>query len=233
MTAALSLSLVGVIAVGGTLAYFTDKSDVRTNTFVSGNVNISLTDETHNGEGGKAGTPAEDGSGVEYTNVQPGDTLNKHVSVTVLGAAEGRPASSNAHVGILVRAASQKSAPSTTELYDLVDEAVDRQEDVDGDIWADRIAITDDAGALTGYLYVYNESGYEDGVPAGTELDLFNDIKIPTAWDNAYASSSFSISVEAYAIQAENVDYDQFEAAVKGELTDSNGDTVEFQQVED
>ena len=36
MTAALSLSLVGVIAVGGTLAYFTDQAETKVNAFTTG-----------------------------------------------------------------------------------------------------------------------------------------------------------------------------------------------------
>ena len=83
LTAALSLSLIGVIAVGGTLAYFTDKTDAKTNTFTAGNVEIELIDKSENGDGRTAGRPNADGNGITYSNVMPGDVLSKEVSVKV------------------------------------------------------------------------------------------------------------------------------------------------------
>ena len=40
----LSLALVAVIGVGATLAYFTDKTDTKKNTFTTGKVDIVLHD---------------------------------------------------------------------------------------------------------------------------------------------------------------------------------------------
>ncbi|MDO5323968.1 MAG: TasA family protein, partial [Clostridia bacterium] len=40
---AVSVCLVAILAIGGTLAYFTD-TDAKTNTFTVGNVDITLTE---------------------------------------------------------------------------------------------------------------------------------------------------------------------------------------------
>lgn len=238
---ALSLCLVAVIAVGGTLAYFTDTTDTSDNVFVTGNVNISLTDKTE--EGGK-GAPLVDNNGkevgIQYTNVLPGDTLKKYVSLSVLDSdvKTGRPASSNAHVGILVTIKAYGDAPTEKEVLQLVDEAVARQEKADNvDTWLDKqeVLYWEDGEPVKGYLYAYNPAvaGRSSGVPAGSELKLFSDIKIPTAWDNAYASSTFDIMVKGFAIQADNLSNTQLASAIQGMLRDSKGDAIEFEQVED
>ena len=44
LSLALSLSMVAILAVGGTLAYFTD-TDAKVNTFTVGNIDIELVQE--------------------------------------------------------------------------------------------------------------------------------------------------------------------------------------------
>ena len=44
LVAAIAVMLVAALVVGGTLAYFTDKSDAKVNTFTVGNVKIDLTE---------------------------------------------------------------------------------------------------------------------------------------------------------------------------------------------
>ena len=44
LVAAIAVMLVAALVVGGTLAYFTDKSDAKMNTFTMGNVGIDLTE---------------------------------------------------------------------------------------------------------------------------------------------------------------------------------------------
>lgn len=70
---ALSLALIAILAVGGTLAYFID-SDEKTNTFTVGNVDITLTE------------PNWDASGsVDAPEVYPGEKLAKDPTVTNIG----------------------------------------------------------------------------------------------------------------------------------------------------
>lgn len=73
-----SLSLVAVVGVGATLAYLSDATNVVTNTFTVGNVEITL-DETDITK--TDGTRTETGNA--YTNIQPGDVLTKDPTVHV------------------------------------------------------------------------------------------------------------------------------------------------------
>lgn len=68
---ALSLSMVAILAIGGTLAYFTD-TDSATNTFTVGNVKIDLIEQESN----------EDGTGL--VNYVDGKTL-----MPIVGSAQG------------------------------------------------------------------------------------------------------------------------------------------------
>lgn len=108
LVAALSLCLVAIIAVGGTLAYFTDQTQTMTNTFTTGKVDIDLYEsvptkynpETNASEiiTNRDGTPFvdpedywyQDGSkfpdtkvGLTYTSVLPGDELPKDMRVLI------------------------------------------------------------------------------------------------------------------------------------------------------
>ena len=92
LVAALSLCLVAVIAVGGTLAYFTDQTQTMTNTFTSGEVDIVLWE---------SGDPDGDGNpeildnttigghgdrtytGIKFDDIVPGDVLDKSMNISV------------------------------------------------------------------------------------------------------------------------------------------------------
>ena len=67
------LMMMAVLAVGGTLAYFTDEDD-KTNTFTVGNVDIELTEPKWD----------EDGSG-DAPDVYPGEPLAKDPTITNIG----------------------------------------------------------------------------------------------------------------------------------------------------
>lgn len=71
---ALSLCMVAILAVGGTLAYFTDEA-TKTNTFTVGNVDIDLTEPKWD----------EDGSG-DAPDVYPGEPLAKDPTIENIGA---------------------------------------------------------------------------------------------------------------------------------------------------
>lgn len=92
MTMALSLAMVGVIAVGGTLAYLTatDGSVTNTFTFVAGDagedvINVKLTEDEPFKEGtqGVASVSENTKGGYDYTNVVPHQTLPKAPEVSV------------------------------------------------------------------------------------------------------------------------------------------------------
>ena len=102
MTMALSLAMVGVIGVGGTLAYLTAKDGTLTNTFEFDQNGITLDqwENANNTEGAELGAEGEvkeigkvngqnkDENGYDYTNVIPGGTYVKDVNIDVNAAFE-------------------------------------------------------------------------------------------------------------------------------------------------
>ena len=90
MTMALSLAMVGVIAVGGTLAYLTAHDGAVTNTFtfVTGDgdkdvINVDLKEERPDAVANEKITVGTAHTGWKYTDVVPGQELNKAPKVTV------------------------------------------------------------------------------------------------------------------------------------------------------
>lgn len=80
---ALSLCMVAVIAVGGTLAYMTATDTKLTNTFTfAENISVSLW-ETEPVATGNEDIQGNQETGFSYTNVVPGQTLNKKPEVSV------------------------------------------------------------------------------------------------------------------------------------------------------
>lgn len=71
---AVSVCLVAILAIGGTLAYFTDEEEA-TNTFTVGNVDITLTEPNWEGTGSQ-----------DAPEVYPGEPLAKDPTVTNDGA---------------------------------------------------------------------------------------------------------------------------------------------------
>ena len=69
-----AVCMVAILAIGGTLAYFTDKDDA-TNTFTVGNVDITLTEPNWEGSGSQ-----------DAPEVYPGEPLAKDPTVTNDGA---------------------------------------------------------------------------------------------------------------------------------------------------
>ena len=70
ITLLLSLALAVAIGIGGTLAWLTDKTESKVNTFTVGNIDIDLTETTTN-----------------YKMV-PGQTIDKDPKVTVEAGSE-------------------------------------------------------------------------------------------------------------------------------------------------
>lgn len=83
MTMALSLAMVGVIAVGGTLAYLTATDDAVVNTFTFAQNIVVTLDEDQPATTGNETITSNSKGGFDYTNVVPGQTLNKAPEITV------------------------------------------------------------------------------------------------------------------------------------------------------
>lgn len=214
LTAAVSLSLVACLSIGATLAYFTDKTETYENTFKTGNVDISLKDECVPPEG--AGWNAiTNGRDITYFDVTPGDVLDKHVSLTV------DKGSSDCYVAIKVDVSSETAVPTLNEMVGLVHQAVvENEADPENPNWM-MVEDMDENDNLESLVFIYkNPVGDSE---KGKELVLFEDIKIPAAWDNAYANAKFDISVTGYAAQASNLTVEDF-ASMITDGTMANGD---------
>ncbi|OUP25173.1 SipW-dependent-type signal peptide-containing protein [Gemmiger sp. An194] len=213
LTAAVSLSLVACLSIGATLAYFTDKTDVKNNAFTTGNVDITLTDTSDSDKATEVET------GIVYDDVLPGDNLDKNVYVTV------DKDSSAAYVGVFVSVDyNHFGRPDSYDVMGLVYDAMMRQGTMNN--WNEYYV---NVGSTDGVLYVYNQVVDPDGTE-DVVLDLFSDIQIPTTWDNNFAGAQFGINVQAFATQAENFSEGQFIEMVDGTLTDANGNVIEFQE---
>lgn len=211
----LSLALVCIIGVGATLAYFTDKTETKVNTFTTGNVGISLIDKTEPEDGEIAGVDGEDG--ITYNDVMPGDVLSKIVGVNTDAD------SADAYVAVRV-AVTDVVAPHADAVKLTTDEIAAQISDiiasrVDADLWASK-----DMG--NGDVVYY----FKSVVPADTQnLILFSNIPVPgSEWNNEYAELSFNVRVQAAAIQADNTDLDLFMGMDWENLTNEDSANPEF-----
>lgn len=168
-----SLGLVATMAVGGTLAYFTD-TDAKKNEFVLGKVDISLVEDTKDLKAEKL----EDESGINYSNVMPGDELDKNVDVKV------NEDSRNAYIAVKINVVGDFTENEETVAAPTVDVKEDWIEVAEG-------------------FYVYKEA--EESVAENTVVDVFDTVSVPTVWTQSH---DFDIEITAYAVQSENVDKD-------------------------
>lgn len=75
--AIVALSLAFVCVIGGTLAFLVAESNVVTNTFTYGTITLELSENNKT-----------DKDGLEYTNIVPGDELDKDPVITVVEGSE-------------------------------------------------------------------------------------------------------------------------------------------------
>lgn len=187
LTLVLALVLVAALAVGGTLAYFTD-TDEAGNTFTMGNVNINLKESDDEGA-------TWEENGLTYGNVLPGNEEKKMARVTV------ETGSADCYVMVKVEV-----VPTTVFNPDTGTGFT--QEDVNALYAAVRTAI-----GTTNWTVTPAEGGplqcvYNGTATAGQDLDLFTTITIPIDFGNNVAGQAFSINLTAYAIQSDNVTLD-------------------------
>lgn len=190
LTAALSLALVAVIAVGATLAYFTAQAGEVVNTFTTGNIKIAVVDNTDPEEGQVGGVKDPETGNIDYgteTPIMPGDVISKQVSVSV--DEESEPA----WVALKLTVDATPGAESTMSKEDAIAKVqglIDAE--VDGAKW-----VKGDDGVY------YYQSIVETGATAEHIFDTLT--LVGADWDNDQANMTFSIAVEAYAVQAANI----------------------------
>ena len=201
----LVVALMATAIAGATLAYFTDKTDVATNTFTVGDVDIKLDEAPVDPETGKE----KDGDRVitnKYENVYPGQTVDKDPTVTF--EADSR----DCYVRMIVTldaeeiAALQTAFPANEyptywagDLFLL--------ENLTNGTWDNTVWVPNVENTKVGYY----EFWYKEMIPAETAVEdyslpaLFTEIKFPEGMTNDQigALNNFDVKVVAHAMQAD------------------------------
>ncbi len=201
-----ALALIAVIVVGGTLAYFTDK-DARQNVFTLGKVDGTLTEP---GE-----TTRDDGTiGKDYTNVKPGDALDKAPYVTL----DTKSENAYARVKVEMKDIAGGKALSGALKADILDGL--------SPVGAGWVKVTGGRDAANGGIYDYYY--YQTILTKGDKTtDVFTKVNIPGAtWTNEAAESKFGIDVTADLVQSDNFDA-QLEKNEAGQIIGWGNVTIE------
>lgn len=196
LTIALSLCLAAVIAVGATLAYFTDSTDKMSNVVTTGKVDIVLNDKSADIDGQVKGTETTDSEdkqiGISYTNIMPGDVISKQVSVEKVGNTQ------DCYVAIrvdLVDPASGTDFIDDTHKKDIMD-------DIKATAAANHWSCYSDGMGDTSAIFYWNAR-----LTGTDKVGLFDSVEIPDEeWGNEVVNASFAIDVKAAAVQAANLD---------------------------
>lgn len=178
-------AMVGTLAVGGTLAWFTD-TETATNVVTMGNVDITLSEN-----GGEDGVIEEDG--LKYKDIMPGDKFQKTVTI--------KNNENDAYVRAVITVSGDEAVMATFE-----------DEKAENDIKF--IGLDENAkwtknedGSYSTTVYCKNDES--NNIMTNGEnvvFTVFTDIQIPgEEWDNVFANNSFNIKVDAEAIQAANL----------------------------
>ena len=171
-----ALALVGVVGVGGSLAWFTD-SENKTNSFTTGKVNITL-DEF----GGADDVKTE--NGINYYNVLPGNTETKRVVVHNMENA------AYVRVKLTVDGLSKEQVKELKFIDNENEQYLIRDNDF--------VEVSEDSCSF--YLPVQEMKAND----ASGEYVALKEVVIPTTWGNEMVNKEFGIDVQAQAVQLEN-----------------------------
>lgn len=116
----------------------------------------------------------------KIANVVPGDTITKDPTITVKSGSED----AYIRVKLAFSAVDGSAALTATQQKDILDNV-----NIDDTKWY---------LATDGYYY------YKDAVTAGSSVEMFDTLKIPSSWGNEAADLSFALDVSAEAIQKDN-----------------------------
>lgn len=191
---ATSLVLVAALAVGGTLAYLTAKSDAVVNTFTVGNVAIKLDEAKANADG----TLVENADRVQANSYKliPGHTYNKDPMVTVQKGSE------SSYIKMTVTFSKSAELDAIFAPYGATLTSIFNG--YDSTNWIDKGNTENTTDNTRTYEFWYKEA-----VAAPDEnvaLDaLFDSITVPGTITNTQLESikGMTITVNAYAIQAD------------------------------
>lgn len=229
---AMTLCMVAILAIGGTLAYFTDEADL-TNTFVSGQIDITLDEEIVDKNANGDYVSAEEGRTEEDQEykLHPGQKVLKDPTIHVIKDEAGKNLPSYIAAKITV------TCPGLGTLLTNEGHApyIDITKLVSGGVavegatylpnWngknlpgvhqnASCIAYQDVAKAAEGIWDIYILM--DEPVAPGEDVVLFDTIEIPANYNNAEMKilEGLKIDVYAYAVQTESFDDNSAEFGV-------------------
>lgn len=198
----LSVTLLFSVGMGATLAYFSDSEEIS-NVVTMGKVDIALTenevryDETQNKYVIDESKPVTT-EGLEFSDVLPGETVPKNPTITI------QKGSADCYIRAKVTVQTDKESTITEEEIREMEDSIRtmvEKEDLSGreSMWY--------FNETDGYYY-YNEkliAGTSETEEAFGEdkAVLFHTVTIPTSWANSSANQTFSIMIQAQAIQAD------------------------------
>ena len=205
LTAA-AVVMVGTLAVGGTLAWFTD-TETATNVVTMGNVDITLSED------GKDDGEVI-GDGLKYDGILPGDVFDKLVTIGV----EDNSNSAYVRAKIIVTGTAAELLLDEDEENDITFGAAAPLE------W--KLERIEDDDCAVAYI---NKGAMEPG----DDWTVFTSIEIPGSWGNEYEDMTFNVKVVAEAIQQANLTEEEAYEAMsvnldlnKNESTDAEGSIV-------
>lgn len=211
LMAVASTALVAVVGIGATLAYFTDQADTK-NVVTMGHVDVRLVEHqvSENGDS-YVETDEITEEGLTFNHVYPGETLPKDPTIELVSG------SGDAYVRMRME-------------IDTSDTTIDA-DDVD----ALRANIDEEIAKSGNWYYNAEEDFYYYNAPLTEESNtatLFTQVTIPgEEWTNNTADQTFSIKLQAEAIQRE-----YFDPTMEGDMITSWGgvttETYETQVVQ-
>lgn len=221
------LAMVAVLAVGGTLAYFTD-TDVATNVFTVGNVDIDLTEakikEDENGDLVADGDNRVDVDGTDdfgsiyhYGKLYPAQTVTKDPTIENKGSEEAYLAAKvivsdgEGDIERLIGTGYENLLGIQAIVSGGFVKENDTLKDYNGlaPVYGDAtysvyqaVETIDDEQVWVFYFF------YEPITKTGDKITLFDTISIPADWDNAEMAelAELKIQVQAFGAQAHGFD---------------------------
>ena len=192
-------ALLGTLAVGGTLAWFTD-TETATNVITTGNVDVKITENLPTEEEQEKGKytaekSQEDGvDGIVYGGIEPGTILKKDPVIQYIGV-------SDAYIRFKINVEVQ-NADGTAASSDAAKKVKDDIRFFKGDLDVTE-AVYDSTKDFQYTTVVYQTGDYVDFFTADDNHTLFDSVQF--SGGNELADAGIRITIQADAIQADNL----------------------------
>ncbi len=192
---AMSLCMVAILAVGGTLAYFTAE-ETADNVFTVGNVDVDI----------------EEPDWEEPEDAYPGQVLPKNPQVSV------KTGSNPCYARVIVTGLDCLITAELSEQlvgYGVYDEDGNVLPDTTHENWVLHEIVTEEDGSLTYYFYYYDADGKGGLLEADASTGpVFDAIVIPTDLKNDFSGNEYHVVVKVQAVQAQGAPAAEAESGI-------------------